>query len=317
VILEYSNGEKWKEFTAGRANRYIIHCDSTNGKLEVTNSFEKNAKDSNLIVISGLHLLAGQSVEERYKKVKELHDFISMFDRTSENAVIHLELASFNDEQLLSQLASGIFPYVDSIGLNEQEAKYLAKFYQFPDMSHLPEVALISTYSAVLLHYSKTYYNTEMEGIKNQSGPGNPLPTFRQLSRVHVHSLSAHVITQRNDFGWGDASAAVAAGSYVATTQACGTEDINSNNVHIPMVTDIQKSTLAPYWNDTRFLFQYHDSNSGLLMTGAPVAICKTPGKTVGLGDAISATALLVQTKGPKPPPKPKAEPTVEKSSSH
>lgn len=44
-------------------------------------------------------------------------------------------------------------------------------------------------------------------------------------------------------------------------------------------------------------IMSYHNEKTNTLFTAVGVAICKNPGKTVGLGDRISATGLLIQQK--------------------
>jgi len=84
------------------------------------------------------------------------------------------------------------------------------------------EASSILAHAAVVFHYSDKYFNGQLEMIKNRSKPGEEIPDFRRLSRVHLHSLSTHVIAQRKNYGWADATVAAAAGSYIATIQVRG-----------------------------------------------------------------------------------------------
>eukprot|EP01087_Luapelamoeba_hula_P009673 TRINITY_DN2515_c0_g1_i2.p1 TRINITY_DN2515_c0_g1~~TRINITY_DN2515_c0_g1_i2.p1 ORF type:complete len:138 (+),score=22.55 TRINITY_DN2515_c0_g1_i2:195-608(+) len=116
-------------------------------------------------------------------------------------------------------------------------------------------------------------------------------------------------------FCWTNNAASVAAGSLVATIQACQKEDdpdmpldekayqsvvLDYVNLLLPhqildlkngQVIEIDPTTnlqpIVPVWTD-----------QGVDYTLAPVLVCQNPLKTVGLGDAISTTGLVVALGG-------------------
>jgi len=59
LIMEYKTGEKWKELTSPRANRYIVHSDEYNPTLQSLEPFMKEYKDfkSSLLVVGGLQMM--------------------------------------------------------------------------------------------------------------------------------------------------------------------------------------------------------------------------------------------------------------------
>lgn len=79
--------------------------------------------DSEMIVVSGLHLLEGQTDEIKTKKVLELREHLLQIPS---HIPIHLELASMTSTQLMNEITTNIFPAVDSVGLNEQELGFIS-----------------------------------------------------------------------------------------------------------------------------------------------------------------------------------------------
>lgn len=82
-----------------------------------------------LVVISGLHLLEGQTAELQKNKLEDLRHHLRAI---SEDTPIHLELASMTSPTLMKDIAFMIFPMVDSIGLNEQELAFLSSSLDGP-----------------------------------------------------------------------------------------------------------------------------------------------------------------------------------------
>lgn len=97
----------------------IIICSS--GSLE---SYKPD-----LVVISGLHLLEGQTAELQKNKLEDLRHHLRSI---SEDTPIHLELASMTSSTLMKDIAFMIFPMVDSVGLNEQELAFLSSSLDGP-----------------------------------------------------------------------------------------------------------------------------------------------------------------------------------------
>jgi len=87
------------------------------------------------------------------------------------------------------------------------------------------------------------------------------------------------------------------------------TVELNSTSCPSDPLGLLCRSPLTKYFNTETMILNYDDEKAQSLFVAAPVAICKNPGKTVGLGDAISAIGLLAHHKGPKVVP---AAPTQE-----
>lgn len=130
----------------------------------------------------------------------------------------------------------------------------------------------------------------------------------RRISRVHFHALSYHIVAERNVEGreqWSaDLAKAAAAGSAVATLNACG--------MHPSFRTQHALSFLFPfkYPAESELELLYKEEcglrgegksnkgvcvwkQNGITFSLAPVLVAKHPVNTVGLGDSISSSGLL------------------------
>jgi len=119
------------------------------------------------------------------------------------------------------------------------------------------------------------------------------------LGRVHFHTLGYHVVAlhPRHADKWGNSMASVARGSVRATLQACnatGEQDLHGDDLDLKTGLKINFGTAE----DPEHLKVTKDSPvltftvEGIQMYYAPVLVCKEPVVVVGLGDAISASAL-------------------------
>lgn len=116
-------------------------------------------------------------------------------------------------------------------------------------------------------------------------------PTSR-LTRIHFHSLTYHIVAVVNS-EWSNVAKAVAAGAQIAGLQACDILQLNDTLVELKIPLrfklhsgdqerDFDASNPVITWKRDNYLFVF-----------SPVLVCKNPVKTVGLGDAISATGLM------------------------
>lgn len=279
LILEYVQGEQWGTVTAKCANRIIFSHDISNSELTTLEEFEKQLSQfkPDLVVLSGTHLLDRYDREFYEQRVNRI---ATTLQTISEHTPIHLELASTGNVKFCDLLTKTLLPLVDSVGLNEQELQFIAHSAN----AYQPK-ATISTfrapeigYLADLIYWMLTTY----------SG---------RLSRVHMHSLTYHIIAVASD-KWENTVSSVAAGARIAGLQACNTTQFNIREFSLlipkiitfsiedellrrsPVVFSADMPVLTWRRNQISFYF-------------TPVLVCNHPIKTVGLGDAISSTALI------------------------
>lgn len=261
VIMEYEKGARWGPSTAQRANRFIVSRDLSNAvvaSLEPLNALVKEDGDFDLLVVAGFHMLDAMPHAFRVHRMREIRASLAAIPARTR---VHLELASIGHASLLGLIVTEALGHVQSLGLNEQElaALHTAMGGAASEASAVSRVAPdLTAAAAVMLRILRK------------------TPT---LSRIHFHAFSVHIIAV-SDAGlraWPNSAAAVAAGSIKASERAC--------NATTFAVGDLAPATipLATWTQQGVHFFQ------------APVLACNNVVQTVGLGDAISATALAFQ----------------------
>lgn len=293
VIMEYKKGEKWAGRVCPIASRFIFSHDMTNGHMlgleRFILSFDATMPD--LVVLSGLHMLESQSPKFWKGRIAEIASALS---RISNNIPIHLELASMADLDFIRTVAERILPVINSIGLNEQELWLLCSSMSGP-------------------HCVVNGQSVELEGPPS-TGIANDIiywildkysaSKYRQsrFDRIHFHTLTHHTVATLHSSRWLSRHASVAAGVRTASTQACGDYSVQPSNVnlHLKTVVDLSAGSLPEgvlmperhrqldYNNP---VLSWNVSNVDFYLS--PVLVCKSPVKTVGLGDAISSAGLL------------------------
>jgi len=279
LILEYGAGEKWGSLKAPRANRIIVHCDYSNSKLDTVDDFHNKMDEFNpdKIIITGFHLLQGEEPSFRTNKIKEV------VSKLPKSKPVHLELASISDFIYIKELANTVVPYVDSLGLNEQEISYLVNIMR-SDRDILTDEELSNI--------QKKFKYPKLSLIVEEILFLFEKPT--RLTRIHFHTLRFHIVAQKMNNIWGNNSLSVVAGSYVASKQSCQIdENSDVNDILINQFEDDKDiwGNMEKIKYDPRYPIVIE--KKGISFAIAPVLVCKQPKKTVGLGDAISAAGLF------------------------
>ncbi len=276
MILEYPKEGKWGEVISSCANRIIFSHDVSNSKLVALEQFEEKLKSYNpdLIILSGAHLLDGQSQEFQ---ISRLADIAKLLDSIPRSIPVHWELATVGDMEYFSKLAETLFTRIDSLGLNEQELRSAA-ISTGANFSKIPTKPSIGYVSDLLLWLMEKYSNQ---------------PSSR-LSRVHFHSLTFHIVATLDKGPWTNSRAAVIAGAKRAGLQACDTDKMSPEKFEL-RIKSYQLSVKDKILSD---VLEYksgsvHWKRGNINFNLSPVLVCKKPLKTVGLGDAISSQGLL------------------------
>lgn len=221
LILEYKAGDTWGPFTAPRANRYILHNDQNNPHLNSLEHLEKAVSEykPDLFVISGIQMMDSYKFEvgireERLLKVNK------QINNLPTQTLIHFEMASYVEIELLQQLRQYLLPYVDSLGMNEQELENLAEVLEFDKTTYAsdsnPRVAkTLDQMRKVFTILANDYYQNASTVIKTKR---------RMVSRIHLHTLAFQALLTVNGSKWkntkiGAAKSALVANRYVCQTQ--------------------------------------------------------------------------------------------------
>jgi ADP-dependent glucokinase len=270
LILEYSKGETIGQFTSHRANRYILSHDITNAEFLALENFQstllKSAKKIDFLVLAGVHLLGGLEIQKRKQMIDRLVGFLRKVKKSNPCIGVHLELASIADKDLIVDIANAFFPYIDSLGLNEQELNALHLSLSDQDFDSVRHVEVPDVLQKMQEVFDK---------FPQPTGP----------SRIHFHSLEFHIVSSLHD-SWIDSTGSVSGGSLAGSTKACGLTDVSvhshSSTWKVPSDRFKIKSTDVLMKVET----EKHEYSI------APVLVCRNPQGTVGLGDVISATGL-------------------------
>ena len=166
--------------------------------------------------------------------------------------------------------------------MNEQELSFSAHvadgphFDDFHTRTGQPEIHKISD---MILWLLKTY------GYSKQN------PSSR-LTRVHFHSLTYHIVGTLPS-AWHNTKAAVAAGTRMAGRQACDVNTLSPPDIElrIPESFKLFSGQDGHTFDESNPVFSW--DREGFNFVFSPVLVCISPLKTVGLGDAISATGLM------------------------
>ena len=113
-----------------------------------------------------------------------------------------------------------------------------------------------------------------------------------RLTRVHFHSLQFHVLATIPGY-WQNTDIAVAAGTKTGALKACDSKDLNPEKLELKL-----NQKLAFFPGDKEHELDVDSpvvsyTYKGYKFDFSPVLVCRKPLKTVGLGDAISATGLI------------------------
>ncbi|XP_006013662.1 ADP-dependent glucokinase isoform X1 [Latimeria chalumnae] len=283
LILEYKADEEWGPSRAPLANRFIFSHDLSNGEMNMLEVFLMSLEEfePDLVVLSGLHMMEGQGRELWENRLTQAATFIGDIPT---HIPVHLELASMTDQEFMNRiLQEQVFPVVDSIGLNEQELLFISQssggpHSSIPAWNGDPPVGMVSDIIFWILK----------EHGKAKQGAAS------DLTRIHFHTLAFHILATI-DRHWGNQASAVAAGARAAGSQACATETLDTSQVFLKGLLTFTTSGAADSLQITLDpkdpVAVWHREDISFYFT--PVLVCRSPVRTVGLGDAISAEGLL------------------------
>ncbi|GBP50326.1 ADP-dependent glucokinase [Eumeta japonica] len=296
MILEYKADEKWGPYKAPRANRYILHNDDNNPLITSLETFGEHLPNfkPHLVVISGLQMMDNypfmkgniQGVrEERIMLVRE-----QIYSQPS-SSLVHFEMASYVELELLQHLTDYVIPNVDSIGMNEQE---LENLYHVLEYGNVSVVADSNPRVATSLDHMRKIFSL----IRNKNEQNK---NFRKLTRIHVHTLAYQAILTVTSSQWKRTKAAAAKASLTAHRYVCDTDDISVDKSKLLLDDSFSTTTKS---DTNRIFFEPSEpvscwrevlNDEVVDICVAPVLICTEAQLTAGAGDNISAAGLVLQ----------------------
>ncbi|XP_041711380.1 ADP-dependent glucokinase [Coregonus clupeaformis] len=300
LILEYPSGATWGQYTARRANRYIVHSDDHNPYLASLQDFEVKLQDfhPDLLVVGGLQMMDSFPFQQGEREAL-LSRLGSLLSSSSPRTGVHFEMASFVDEGLMGDLLRLVLPHADSLGMNEQELPNLLSLLRGSNITVLsdpnPRVATVLDQMRALYRLVNQRYRDANEdsdvGAYATSAKG------RLLTRLHVHTLAFQAMIVTRGSQWKNTMSAVAKASLTANRHVCGSPDIDPSKARLIMdesfsVSNQEGSQRIPL-EETRPVSCWDEDDYEICV--APVLVCTEVYQTAGGGDNISAAGLVLQ----------------------
>ncbi|XP_022127582.2 ADP-dependent glucokinase [Pieris rapae] len=296
MILEYKADEQFGIYKSPRANRYIMHNDENNpllSSLEKLGEYLGKFKPS-LLVISGLQMMDNFPFKKdgRDLRAERLDLVREQILSQPLNTLSHFEMASYVDLELLTHLTTKVLPYVDSVGMNEQE---LSNLYNVLEYGEVVVVADSNPRVATALDQMRKTFHL----IRKKNSEYN---SKRQLTRIHVHTLAYQAILTVKGSDWKRTQAATAKASLTAHRYVCNNQKVSLDKSKL--LLDDSFSTTTDNDNNSRVFFEPTKpvacweeelDTTKVEICVAPVLICTEAQLTAGAGDNISAAGLVLQ----------------------
>ena len=289
MIFEYKQGEIIGEYVAPASSRFIASHDQFSASSIVIDMFFKAISNfrPDLVVLTGVHLLQFQTKEMRLEKLRMIKR--SML-QVSPSMPIHFQLGSMSDPTFVNEVLYRIVPFADSLSLNEQELTFLSKIGNGPFTENYPvRSGALHVHKVVEMLYwlLSTFGN-------DRTRPESPNYKYR-LQRIHFTCLTYHIVVSRGT-DWSNLAAGLAAGARLAGRQSCNLHNYKGESDLLEVRT--ASRTLLDKQTDKVYEFDAHNPiaswmRNEVVFIYTPVLVCKFPLHTVGVDDAISATALL------------------------
>lgn len=284
IIIEYAANETWGNLRAPRANRLILQSDKINSQLKAMDAFhEETIKFApRLAILAGVHLMEHESEEFKKTAFAKMNDFLTKLPKST---LVHFELASTASKEFPLRMFQEVITRCDSLGLNEQE---LGALYRSLGGSEYTDFNTNINPRTAIEAMKFIFQNSKQEG--------------RKLNRIHFHTLHFQIIGQRNSVKeWGhkdDQMVGVTTAVMVVVREACNAFAFTPDQLDVrapELIAPAKNNNETKFWEVPASMPIASIKEEGFRFAYSASLICKKPSKTVGLGDIISATALLYQ----------------------
>lgn len=262
VIIEY-NEEK-----SGR----LILSDKLRGfgpyfRSGIEENLDLVDKNIDRILLSGFHNAQG-NFESKIKKA------VSQLDKL--DSPKHLEMVDC-EEKKFKYIMEGLTPHVQSIGLDETEAKKVMDFFNKEPGEEL--------------HIGEAFEMSKL--LLERSG----------LERVHLHTYRYHLIVTEEDYPvsleglrdsmvFGEVSALLSAqnGDFPSVEDYSG---LDFEKIHLKKLDELEE--FQDFFNLDSFVENGYSMVEGYKVAAIPALIHEDPVRLVGMGDLISAGAYVYE----------------------
>ncbi len=283
-IVEFDKGDKITlegcEFTCPKSNRFIITYDPPLFNFVIDKNFidYTNNNKFDYFVLSGYQALSSKN--HALKHIKNSVNIIHNWKEQSPKSIVHLEIASTQDNNVLKNITRYLIPNVDSIGVNERETmdilkalnqnKLLEKCRQNPSSSNL--------FDAILR-----------------------IKTKLKCPRIQLHMFGLYITIQDKNFSISPAKnrngmilAATSAASKAFYGQLSKPQDIlKSYGMQVSDVGIKELYNLGLHLKKTTLLTKGICEYKGFDIIAVPTILIDHPKTLVGMGDTISSFSLI------------------------
>ena len=301
-IFEFKKGLKVRIdnilIEAPESNRFITAWDEYNSRLEINPTFKeaslKVINEIDKVMISGYNQLRksyvnGSSFNQYIERTVEL---ISKWKSSNHKIKIHYEQAFLQDEEIIKAIFEKVFPYVDGVGLNEDELSFVLDAYGF----HRIAEKIRSTYSVPVLY-----------------GGAKVIFEKFNISRVVIHARDFAFSFLRPTYGISPKTQqnALIFGAAVAANRALTGKFGDLREVQITLMNSSlslseiglaqQRSIIKMLRSEgiaslNKFMEDGIFENQEWAFIYVPTKVTDHPVSTVGLGDCFTAGLLIGET---------------------
>ncbi|CAI5732968.1 unnamed protein product [Hyaloperonospora brassicae] len=326
LVLEYARGDAFRGHVSPRANRYYLNHDVHNARLSVLEDFEQALEtfQPDLVVFGGLQLMeVEQDARARVMRLEALAKVLQNLYVV--HTPTHYEFAAVSDFGLFSETVRLVLPWVDSIGLNEQELFILHHFLvtgkERTATTSRPTIAEISAQLHDIIQFAKEA-RTTVETSRREKGDGEEHETvaLAHLSRIHFHTLQFHIVCQKKESIWEDPTSSLVQSALISSKVACGKppapassgvsgdddDEDKSQSMRTSAEIEVDPERVEMLLAREQLLSKRQDLTVVLdpfspVVTWqeadfqchlVPMLACKKPDHTAGLGDNISGTGV-------------------------
>lgn len=282
LIMEFKVGETWGKYKVTRANRFIVHSDQNNPYIKSLKGFQDVVREERprLAIISALQMLDNFPFEDGVREAR-MSALADALKQTPKSTLLHFEMASFSEAAMMKSVLTHVLPFVDSMGMNEQELPNVVSMFKH---GKVIQVSDSNPRTATVLDDMREvyrYYQTHSE---------------RGLSRMHVHTLAFQAILTKKNSEWKNNKGASARASLTANRHVCNDNGVDVKKSRLIMDDSFSLSVQGGeriYFNEMTPVSCWDEDDYEICV--APVLVCTDVKQTAGGGDNISAAGLMAQ----------------------
>lgn len=283
-IIEFDKGDKFtiskKTFICPKSNRFIATYDPLNMNLVINPYFKDylNHHDVDYLLLSGFHPLLSEN--NGLELIKNAVPMIKEWKKANPKLIIHLEIASTQDEKIRSAIVEQIVPLADSVGLNERETIDLLNVtnQQVLASEIERELSACHLFRAILF-----------------------LKKHLKVARIQLHMFGLYMTLQDNSFSHspqdnlkGMMTAAVVAASKASLGALTQYTDITYSLGQSVSEQGLQELTvLSQMLNKPELLTEGICTIENFSLSAIPTILVDKPKTLVGMGDTISSISLV------------------------